>query len=509
MAAPVYTTDLSTLNTGESTTGWTEPTNATAGGVAVAEVDRFIQGTGCISKTFNATGLGGLAYTNGSAVVIPTDGAFFAWVDYTSPNATDTYTNGGQRLLIGNSTSAYKAWYVAGSDTNTYGGWKCLVANPTVTADDTVGTPTTTTQVFGYVISSINAVAKGNPFGIDVIRYGRGQALFTEGDATTSATFEGFMLVNDNTSNRWGLIQNQGGSYLIQGLIQFGNSTTATYFKDANKVLTIADNRKVTANFNTFEVQNASSYVELNNISVQALGTTSKGRWITTDNATVALNFCTFIGMNTFGFASNTSISSSTFRNCGQITQNSATFDKCLIDNSSASMISNNPSVITNCSFICSSNHAIEITEAGTYSFSGNSFSGYGANDTATSAIYNNSGGAVTLNISNGTTPTVTNGTGSTTTINNAVTLTILASVSLVGAEIRIYDLDNNPANSLGTELAGIESCATVSYTYSGDGGNSIWIQIMKSGYEEFGQQLTIPSSNGNFTALLNIDTNT
>ena len=38
MATPSYTTDLITLNTGESITGWTEPTRATAGGIAVAEV---------------------------------------------------------------------------------------------------------------------------------------------------------------------------------------------------------------------------------------------------------------------------------------------------------------------------------------------------------------------------------------------------------------------------------------------------------------------------------------
>lgn len=72
-------------------------------------------------------------------------------------------------------------------------------------------------------------------------------------------------------------------------------------------------------------------------------------------------------------------------------------------------------------------------------------------------------------------------------------TVTISAQISLVGAEIRIYDMDNNPAGSLGTELAGTESCPTSTFNYVGESGNTIWIQIMKDGYVEFGQSITIP----------------
>lgn len=88
-----------------------------------------------------------------------------------------------------------------------------------------------------------------------------------------------------------------------------------------------------------------------------------------------------------------------------------------------------------------------------------------------------------------------------------AVTLTVSAQVSLVGAEIRIYDLDNTPAGSLGTELGGVESCADATFPYTGSAGNAIWIQIMKAGYVEFGQATVMPASSAGFTATLKPET--
>jgi hypothetical protein len=139
----------------------------------------------------------------------------------------------------------------------------------------------------------------------------------------------------------------------------------------------------------------------------------------------------------------------------------------------------------------------------------GNTFSGYGAGGSTDAAIYNNSGGAVTLNISGGGgTPTVRNGAGASTTVNNTVSIEIVANVTLSGAEVRIYDFDNTPAGTYGTALAGTESHGSATYTYSGAGGNTIWIQIMKDGYVEFGQQYTMPGANGTLNITLVADTN-
>ena len=70
--------------------------------------------------------------------------------------------------------------------------------------------------------------------------------------------------------------------------------------------------------------------------------------------------------------------------------------------------------------------HAIYITATGTYDFDAWFFNDYGADTTTDAVVYNNSGGAVTINILNGgDTPTVRNGTGASTTINNNVIYTL------------------------------------------------------------------------------------
>ena len=62
------------------------------------------------------------------------------------------------------------------------------------------------------------------------------------------------------------------------------------------------------------------------------------------------------------------------------------------------------------------------------------------------------------------------------------------------GSEVRIYDLDNSPAGSLGTELTGVESTAGSTFSFSAEAGNNVWIQVMAPGSEEYGQALTVPA---------------
>jgi len=112
------------------------------------------------------------------------------------------------------------------------------------------------------------------------------------------------------------------------------------------------------------------------------------------------------------------------------ITLNSSTtLDGCNIDVTTLSagkylFSTATPNKISNCTFTgsTSSGHAFRITSPGTYSLVGNTFTGFGDDDTTSAAIFNDSGGAVTLNISGGgNIPTVRNGTGASTTVNNVV----------------------------------------------------------------------------------------
>lgn len=91
----------------------------------------------------------------------------------------------------------------------------------------------------------------------------------------------------------------------------------------------------------------------------------------------------------------------------------------------------------------------------------------------------------------------------------DTATITLQANTTLSGAEIRIYDMDNVPAGSLGTELAGIESNGSSTFSFAAESTNVVWIQIMKSGYIEYGQQYTIPTINTTLSLILTVDTNT
>ncbi len=92
----------------------------------------------------------------------------------------------------------------------------------------------------------------------------------------------------------------------------------------------------------------------------------------------------------------------------------------------------------------------MEINSPGLYTFAGNTFTGFGSTGTTSAAVYNNSGGAVTMSItSNGDLATYRNGAGASTLIvaNTAVTLTGMKDLT----EVRVF------LEGTTTEVAGIE----------------------------------------------------
>lgn len=505
MAAATYTTDLTTLSTADATTSMAEPTGATAGGIPVAETDFFIQGAGCNSKTFNATAVGGIGYTAGAAVTIPTDGAVFVWAYFGAPNALTIKSSGGKQILLGESGAAYKKYYVSGSDTYTYGGWVCYPVSPTITASAVQGTsPTgTTVTMAGYAANVSNAVAKGNPFGLDAIRYGRGKITIAGGDlANGYGTFSACATSNnDIVANRWGIFSLVDGAYKMQGLLEFA----LTDFRDSNKTIVIQNTEFVTAGFNGFEVTSASANVQWTGISVSSLGTVSKGRFTVTANGTVGITGCTFTDMDSFTFLSNSTVTDTVFRRCGIVTSTGATISLNTFTSASGvtAVTTNNPATIQDCNFISSgTGHGVTITTPGTYTFSGNIFTGYGSAGTTNAAVYNNSGGAVTLNISGGgSVPTVRNGTSASTSVVASINLTL--SGLKTGSEVRAY-LGTDPATA--TAIDGTETSGT-SFTFSHSvGGQAGYIQIFHVSYQPIILNLTYSGADSTIPIQQQID---
>lgn len=327
MTVAAYSTNLADIYAGAgSTTGW----SALGGGPSGlnAETDYFIQGTGCTSKNAFASSERGMIYDNGSdAGGSGTDGAYLMWVTHLTPNSLATQAAGGISMLIGSSTSAYEEYYVGGSDTIQFGGWILAAVNEATAGDNTSGSPSTTVEShFGALFDlPSGGPTKGAPAAIDAIRFGRCDIVVEFGTgADPEATFDGIISNLETSTNRYGLLISRDGAFYNSGLLQFGSATNAVEFTDSNKTIFLRDHPHVTSNFHTWEVRNASSVINLTNLVVKALGTTSRGRWLATDNATVTKTGCSFIDMGTFSYGTNTTALGCIYLNCGQITHGGA-----------------------------------------------------------------------------------------------------------------------------------------------------------------------------------------
>jgi hypothetical protein len=276
--------------------------------------------------------------------------------------------------------------------------------------------------------------------------------------------------------------------------MQLGDTPAASAvdFRDSNKNIFINFTPKVTRNFNMVEILNSNSYVSMTNFTFQVVDTdtASRGWFRMTDPATLYLDNCTFIDMDRFIFryvSNPVEITSSAFRRCNYIVQNGATFDACTFNSSPSAIafLADDISLISNSDFISDgTGHAIELTtdHAGnSYTFDGNTFTAYtSANgSTGNEAIYNNSGGAVTINLTNtNSIPSYRNGTNASTTVNLTVTLTLTGIVS--GSEVRIQTARGSAPS--GAELFHVETTDGTdvewSYNYS-DFGAGYYIDII------------------------------
>lgn len=88
------------------------------------------------------------------------------------------------------------------------------------------------------------------------------------------------------------------------------------------------------------------------------------------------------------------------------------------------------------------------------------------------------------------------------------VSTTLTSDTSLIGAEIRVYDMDNLPAGSLGSELAGTESLSGA-FSFTASASNQVWIQVIQSGYQEYGQAFTVPTASSELGITLSQELNT
>lgn len=482
MAVPSYTEDLTDIDLAEATTNFT----AIGGGGAglSADVDFSIQGTYSITKQVTGAGVTkGMLADNGSTITMGANDHVFVWVYATCPGLLAALASGGMRVAIGTATSAYNDYYVAGNDTYSLGGhicWPIRYSTSTPSPGAQTGTPGANPQWFGGQLSVTGTLRAAN-LAIDASRYGTG-AYITAGEVANPGTFDGFATQNDAVANRWGILGAISGGFILQGRFVIGqnNSQVATLalFDDSNVVVNFVDTPHSQTDFTQIIIDHASTIFNLTNITFNSLGTNNPGKFVYNNASTVsALIGCVFNNIGESILRAGVTATACTWRVTGQITQNGATFDGAFFENISAanSILSDDPSKISDCEFTSDgSNHALEITTPGTYSFAGNSFSGYASVDgsTGNEVIYNNSGGAVTINVSgNGTgTVSVRNGTSATTTVNNTKALTINI-IDSAGNAITVATEITVVKDSDTSILYEVENVTTGSTVYNFDGG--------------------------------------
>lgn len=336
MAAPSYTTDLSTWTLMESGDTVGEFTDYDEGGTPIAnDTDDIIQGSyhasaECKLKTTELQSIYGDA---GSSITVSSGDAILMWFKFDAGGILESFANGGLRIMVGTSAAVWSAWKAGGNDyaPNPNGGWYNFALDPNIGSPDyTKGTVTTFNLAGMACTLTVAGPSKGYPFKMDAIRYGRCQLIFTAGDGTTPATFTGAAAKNDANDatdgyNRWGLLENKGGNLLNKGMLQLGTSTTALHMEDSNQLIFIDDTVNVASTFNTIEINHASTNITWDNIIFKALGTNSPGRLVMNANATLAWDGCQFFDMGAFSFGGSNSVSTNTiWQGCGLITVNNA-----------------------------------------------------------------------------------------------------------------------------------------------------------------------------------------
>jgi len=534
MTAPSYFTDLQGITLATDNTGWSELSGHTSGGADSTEDTVFIQGITCVSQSTGvATGTNtGMEFDYGSDMSgsMAAGYCFFIWHMFLQANAIATWDNGGMRFGVGSSSGNMNFWKSLGSDEgrNPYGGWQNKAIDPTYTPDYTDGSPSAGNYtIFGSWPNIVSAVNKGNPHCVDAIRFGRGQLLCLYGSSGDGyANFVDLSAKNDandatNGYNRWGLFQNQFGSYLWKGLLSIGSASTACEFVDANRFIVVDDCPRTYTEFNKIEINNSSTVVDLASITFKALassiGTDAPGYFEMVDNATVGMDACNFIDMGEFIFDSNATLTNCLFQRCLEVTQGAGTFTGCTFDQSRAAValnVGNDIANVSDCAFISDgTGYAMEgFSTATTYTLDGCTFDGYASSDGSTGNECIHvlaSSGTVTINYT-GDLPTIHS---------EGATVNVVSSVSVTFNKLK----DNSEVlvlnSSTGAIIAHIEDATSGSednrsYTWSASAstvvdyiihcfqpGDTIYESIRVEGY-------TVPSTNTSIDIQQRLDRN-
>jgi len=480
----------------ESVTNWS---------YGAVDADNALQGTYALTYSQASAGSKDILYTCNSTNL--TGKAVFFWIRVTKPSVLSAFY-----IYLGDGTN-YSKWNVTPSS-----GWTCYCIKTDQTRDSGSGTVNfgAITKIgFGYTTTAKEV------FYWDAFRNGT-YIQIDGGTSSVPATLADIWAVEDNSANKYGILNYFQGIYFIQGILKIGSTTsgTATYFKDTSKVVVFRDAR-VGTSFNELRFQGnatASTEIYLGNKSggmgisglfIKSEGTAKFTLTVTDTNLTkYGIYGCTLYGAQAISFQAydvNKEVLNTTFENCAEVVPSTAIIKYCnfISSPSSAITMSSTSHNITDCAFI-SCARAIHITVVGTFAynnldFSGNTYDGY-----------NTSGSSVTVNYDQycSPAPSTYDPAGNLITYQTSVTLTVrhvkTGNEPTEYVRCAIYkksdmsEIMNMDATVADDQNAGYYK-ASQSYTVT---GIVVIVRAREEGYLPFEIELTIGSGGLDVTAV-------
>jgi len=483
--------------------------------------DDFVEGTGAIGLKIAASYAE--IYTTTLGATAPYDfssgGAEFGWhyiLWFNTKLAIPTI--GGLRCIFGNGTDRAE-WNV--DPVGFYkGGFLTKVISPERDFD-TINAGTWTTGGNPAQLSNITTMGGGietvpsimgnfNSGQLDQMTIGLGLRV-DAGTVGTPNTFEVVRAADEDTTF-YGWWSSSNGAVVGKGKLFIGPSagSTTSVFDDTAFVVIFAD-ELVSEDFYEINTRGAGTDITWDLASISTANSDNVRWGLTVDSSTNLFSDKNGVwtGGGDFILDSSVGLTGTTIVDSNKLYQSGATLNgiSVLAANTSAYTAfieSGNPEKIENSTFTFSTGHSIEITSqtVTAFTFSNNTFIDYGSDETDSSAIFNNSGGAIIINVTNnGTSPTIRNGDGASTTVNNTKTLTLTDLVD--DTEVRIYSAGT------GVELAGQESVTggTFVYAYSYAADTLIDIVVFKEEYtfnEPDGRIKNFELPNGNSSIPIN-----
>ena len=515
----VVSTGVTRVDDGEAYTGYA---NIGSGGGGSAEPSYAYQGTNLANRQITTTA------SPGRGLYYDPTGDSGTAQDMTTATGTKTHwmvkavlsdygdldeANEGAMVWIGSDASNVYTFDVANSSAvktsltawRTLGGMLIVPINPNESGyrGGTTGSPALgSVDYFGYTVRMSAGNAKSENMGldaIDLVPVGGGLVL-TRGDAgSTEGDFADFLAYDQGTTNnRWGFVTSDKGIYSVFGTLIIGDSagTNATEFIDTATTILYPDGL-FSAGFTAILVylSNANDVCTLGGTHT-SLGTdggsvNTRADLTFSGTSGAATLSGTWVNFRNVTLTSGVTVSGADIE-CQDLTQGSADVEgDTVIRPDTATQVAlcddgtfGTSTGFNNMSFVqAGSGHALEFTTTTTRTFTNVGFSGFGGtpgtNSTPSSgandaAIYNNSGGALTINIAGGDTPSVRNAASSTTTVTNTKTLTVTVKDpngnAIEGARVRIEKSSDESLISNGsTNASGVYSDGTYAYTVDTD----------------------------------------